>query len=289
MERTFDTPKPVHLMVENEAGLVTVAAVAGATTSVSVRAETPGGEELVENTTIECRPSGGTHTVVVKVPHQRGPRLLRRQAVSVHVELPESSDIAVATAAADIEVSGAVGSADLKTASGDVSTDDIDGGLRATTASGNVLVGTVTGELRMRSASGDLRCTRVTGRVDCASTSGDVEIGAADETVEVHATSGNVRLGELHHGAKVANVSGNVRILSLGEGALHVRSVSGDVAVGVPSGVDLSVDVSTLGAFHSDIPLEDTPAPRGNGSKVDLSVSSVSGNVEIERALEHVA
>ncbi len=67
MERTFDTPKPVRLTVENESGPVTVAAVAGATTSVSVRAETPGGEELVENTTIECRPSGGTHTVVVKV------------------------------------------------------------------------------------------------------------------------------------------------------------------------------------------------------------------------------
>jgi Putative adhesin len=289
MERTFETPKPVRLVVENESGLVTVAAVAAATTSVSVRAETPGAEELVEHTTIECRPSGDTHIVVVKVPRPRGPRLLRRQAVLVHVEVPESSDVAVATAAADIEVTGAVGAADVKTASGDVSTDDIGGGLRATTASGNVIVGTVTGELRMRSASGDLRCTRVTGRADCASTSGDVEIGAADDTVEVRATSGNVRLGELHHGAKVANVSGNVRVLSLGEGRLFVRSVSGDVAVGVPSGVDLFVDVSTLGAFRSDITIEDTSAPERSRIKVDLSVSSVSGNVEIERALEHVA
>ena len=129
----------------------------------------------------------------------------------------------------------------------------------------------------------------MTGRVDCASTSGDVEIGAADDSVEVHATSGNVRLGELHHGAKVANVSGNVRVLSLGEGRLLVRSVSGDVAVGVPTGVDLFVDVSTMGAFRSDIPIEDSPASGGSGIKVDLSVSSVSGNVEIERALEHVA
>ena len=216
-------------------------------------------------------------------------RFLRRQAVTVRVELPEGSDVALATAAADVEVTGTVGAADIKTASGDVSTDDIDDGLRAATASGDVIVGTVSGELRMRSASGDLRCTRATGRVDCASASGDVEIGAADEAVEVHATSGNVRLGELHHGAKVANVSGNVRVLSLGEGRLLVRSVSGDVAVGVPAGVDLFVDVSTMGSFRSDIPIEDTPAPGGSGVKVDLSVSSVSGNVEIERALEHVA
>ncbi len=289
MERTFETPKPVRLVVENESGLVTVAAVAVATTSIAVRAETPGGEELVERTTIECRPTGDTHTVVVKVPRTRGPRLLRHQAVSVQVELPEGSDVALTTAAADIEVTGTVGAAHVTTASGDVSTDDIGGGLRATTASGNVIVGTVTGEVRMRSASGDLRCTRVTGRVDCASTSGDVEIGAAEDTVEVRATSGNVRLGELRHGARVANVSGNVRVLSLGEGKLLVRSVSGDVAVGVPSGVDLFVDVSTMGRFRSDIDIEDTPVPGGGGIKVDLSVSSVSGNVEIERALEHVA
>jgi hypothetical protein len=289
MERTFDTPRPVRLVVENESGLVSVHAVAAATTSVSVTAETPGAEELVERTTIECRSSGDTHIVVVKVPRQHGMRFLRRQAVAVRVELPESSDLALATGAADVEVTGTVGAADIKTASGDVSTDDIADGLRAITASGNVIVGTVTGKLRMRSASGDLRCTRVTGRVDCASTSGDVEIGAADAAVEVHATSGNVRLGELGHGAKVANVSGNVRVLCLGEGSLLVRSVSGDVAVGVPAGVDLFVDVATMGSFHSDIPIEDTPAAGGSGVKVDLSVSSVSGNVEIERALEHVA
>jgi DUF4097 and DUF4098 domain-containing protein YvlB len=89
----------------------------------------------------------------------------------------------------------------------------------------------------------------------------------------------------------VVNVSGNVRVLSLEEGALHVRSVSGDVAVGVAKGVDLHVDVETLsGTVHSDIPLENAPARGGRPeTRVDLSVRSVSGNVEIGRALEHVA
>ena len=89
----------------------------------------------------------------------------------------------------------------------------------------------------------------------------------------------------------MVNVSGNVRVLALGEGALHVRSVSGDVAVGVATGVDLHVDVETLsGTVHSDIPLDDAPAPgRRPETRVDLSVRSVSGNVEIGRALEQVA
>ena len=289
MERTFDTPKPVRLVVENESGQVTVAAVR--------RGDHLG---LGQSRDPERRGVGGAHDHRVPSnggqPHGGGKgaaptrlRVLRGQAVSAVVELPEGSDIEVATAAADIEVTGTVGAADLKTASGDVSTDDIGAGLRAATASGNVIVGTVTGRLRMRSASGDLRCTRVTGRVDSASASGDVEIGAADNAVEVHGTSGHVRLGELHAGAKVANVSGNVRVLSLGEGSLLVRSVSGDVAVGVPAGVDLSVDVSTMGSFRSDIAIEDAPTPGASGTKVDLSISSVTGNVEIERAFEHVA
>ncbi len=289
MERAFETPSPVRLVVENEAGLVTVRAVPAPSTSVAVTADTPSAEEIVEATTVECRPSGDTHTVLVKVPRQRGRRALRRAAVTVRVDVPEGSDVSVATASADVEVTGTVGAVDVKTASGDVSTDDIGHGLRAVTASGNVLVGTVSGGLKMRSASGDLRCARVTGRADCASTSGDVEIGAADDAVEIQATSGSVRLGELRNGAKVANVSGNIRVLSLGEGHLLVRSVSGDVVVGVPSGVDLFVDVSTMGTFHSDIPIGDAPTSGGNGNKADVSVSTVSGNVEIERALEHVA
>jgi hypothetical protein len=68
--------------------------------------------------------------------------------------------------------------------------------------------------------------------------------------------------------------------------------VSGDVAVGVVKGVELHVDVETAsGLVHSDIPLTDAPRAGAAhpGARVDLSVRSVSGNVEIGRALEHVA
>jgi hypothetical protein len=72
-----------------------------------------------------------------------------------------------------------------------------------------------------------------------------------------------------------------------------VRSVSGDVTVGVVKGVELHVDVETAsGEVHSDIPLTEAPGVGGATrpeARVDLSVRSVSGNVEIGRALEHVA
>ena len=123
-----------------------------------------------------------------------------------------------------------------------------------------------------------------------ATASGDLEVGAADGRVEVKATSGTSASASSRTAPGSCNVSGDVRVLALGEGTLHVRSVSGNVSVGVASGVDLHVDVETVsGAVHSDIPIEDAPGPTRREARVDLSVRSVSGNVTIERALEQVA
>ena len=290
MEKAFETPGGVDLHVQNEVGLVVINACATDTTTVSLEADTPGTEVLIERAIVECRPPGDHHVVVVKIPHPLGRRVLRRDAVTVRVEVPEGGQVGVMTASADIEINGSVGDIDVKTASGDASADDVAANVKATTASGNITMGTVGGDVRAQTASGDLRCSSVAGTTVFSTVSGDLEVGAAGSRVEAKATSGNVRLGELAHGAKVANVSGDVRVLTLSEGDLHVRSVSGDVAVGVARGVDLHVDVVTnSGRVRSEIDLDDVPAPgRRPETRVDLSVRSVSGNVEIGRALEQV-
>ena len=290
MEKTFETPSSVRLYVENEVGLVAITARETGTTVVSLEPTGPGAEELVERAAVECRPSGSGHIVAVKVPSLRGMRFIRRQAVTVRVEVPEGSDVKVLAGSADVEITGSINTADLASSSGDIATDDVAADAVAKTASGDITIGAVGGHLRVHTASGNLRCSSVAGSVVFATASGDLEVGAAADKVEVKATSGNVRLGELSHGARIANVSGDVRILALGEGTLSIRSVSGNVSVGIVEGVDLHVDVETLsGTVHSDIPLDDAPRPGRRDAQVDLSVRSVSGNVEIAKALEQVA
>jgi DUF4097 and DUF4098 domain-containing protein YvlB len=290
MEKKFETHGHVVLYVQNEVGLIAITTRHTGTTVVSLVPETPGAEDLVERAAVECRPAGAGHVVAVKVPRVHGMRFVRRNAVTVRVEVPEGSDVKVAAGSADVEITGPIGTADLKSSSGDISTDDVAGGVTAKTASGNVTLGAVGGDLRGQTASGDLRCSSVAGAAFFSTASGDLEVGAAGNRVEVKATSGNVRLGELAQGARVVNVSGDVRVLALGEGDLRIRSVSGDVTVGVAEGVDLHVDVETMsGQVHSDIPLDDAPAPARRDVRVDLSVRSVSGNVDIGRALEQVA
>ena len=292
MEKSFETRGTVRLHVQNEVGLVAVTAAQTDNTVVRLEGNTPGAEELlVERTIVECRSAGGRHTVVVKVPKGAiGSRFIRRNAVTVRVEVPEGSDVTVVAGSADVEVTGPIGAADFVTSSGDVAADDVAANLLARSASGDITVGAVSGDLRVQTASGDLRCSSVDGSAVFTTASGDIEVGAAAGQVEVKATSGDVRLGELAHGARVSNVSGDVRVLAIDEGTLHVRSVSGSVSVGVVTGVDLHVDVETMsGQVRSDIPLEDAPGSSRKDAWVELSVRSVSGDVEIERALEQVA
>jgi DUF4097 and DUF4098 domain-containing protein YvlB len=290
MEKTFATPDSVRLVVENEVGFVSVSARETDTSTVLLSADTPGAEELVERAVVECRPTGRRQLLVVKVPRLHGLRFIRRNGVTVRVTVPEGSDVSIVTASADVEVTGSVGDADLGTASGDVSTDDVAGEVSAKSASGHITLGNVGGELRVHTASGDLRCSSVAGRVTFSTASGDVEIGSAGDRVDVKTTSGNARLGELAHGARITGVSGDVRVLALGEGTLRVRSVSGNVAVGVAPGVDLDVDVETMsGSVQSDIPLDKAPGDRRGGARAEISVRSVSGDVAIEHALEQVA
>jgi DUF4097 and DUF4098 domain-containing protein YvlB len=289
MEKTFETPGDVRLYVENEVGHIGITTGMTETTQIFLEPDTPGAEELIARATVECRTTGGRHIVVVKVPRQ-GMRFMRRNGVSVRVDLPQYSDVNVMAGSADVDVSGPIGTAELATSSGDISTDDVAGDFRSKTASGDITVGSVGGDLKVHTASGDLRCSSVAGSAVFATASGDLEVGAAGNQVDVKATSGYVRLGDLAHGARVQNVSGDVRVLALGEGTLHVRSVSGSVSVGIAKDVDLHVDVETMsGEVRSDIPLGDSPGPGRAGNRVDVSVRSVSGDVEIERALEQVA
>ena len=291
MEKTFETPGAVRLSVENEVGLIAITARPTRSTIVSLEPATPGAAELIERAVVECRPVPDGHVVAVRVSRRNGMRFVRRSAaVTVRVEVPEGSDVKVLADSADVEIMGPVGSADVSTSSGDISTDDVAAAVTAKSASGDVTLGAVGGDLRVHTASGDLRCSSVAGTAVFATASGDLEVGAAGNRVEVKGTSGSVRLGELSHGARIMNVSGDVRVLSVDRGTVHVRSVSGDVSVGVAEGVDLHVDVETMsGAVNSEIPLDDAPSAARRENRVDLSVRSVSGNVDIARALEQVA
>jgi DUF4097 and DUF4098 domain-containing protein YvlB len=287
MEKTFTTRGKVRLFVENEVGLVAITAREDDETQVVLEPDTPGAAEFVEAAVVECRAYRGRDHVIIKVPRLHGMKFIRRNGVTVRIEVPAGSDVTVKSASGPVELNGPLGAADVKTASGDITADDVEE-MHAKTASGDLEVGAVAGDLRLQTASGDLRSVRVDGRVSVKTASGDVEVGSAGDRVDVRCTSGDVRLGEVAGDLSVVAVSGDIQVLSLARGRAHLRSVSGGVEVGIARGVALEVDAEAMsGTVHSDIPLNDVPGQQPGGDrKVVLTVRSVSGNILITRAAE---
>lgn len=262
---TFDVEGPVRVTVENPAGEVKVATGDAPRAEVEVRAlrDDEASRDAVANTRVELRDG----ELVVEVPHRRGSFLIGRDPqVLVDVRVPHDSALAFATASADVAARGRYGEVRGKTASGDVTlTDAASVSLEA--ASGDLRVDEVRGSARLRTASGDVAIGHAAGRIEAAVVSGDLRVRSADEGGAVQAVSGDIELG------------------AVARGDVEVRSVSGDVSVGVPAGVRVHVDVSTVsGDLDSDFALTATPV-ESDGPVVSIKGRTVSGDLRVRRAL----
>jgi hypothetical protein len=175
----------------------------------------------------------------------------RSRSARVLVDCPAGTDVSVRGASLELAARGPLGSLRVRTASGDVEADDVVR-LEASTASGDLRVGLVRSVLSGSVASGDLRIERVGGDIDFGSASGDVSIGRCD-------------------GSSIA-----------------IRSLSGDLRIGLPSGIRVDPEISTLsgrvvlpkpaGAARGD------SAGAGERRSVRLRLRTVSGDIRVERA-----
>jgi DUF4097 and DUF4098 domain-containing protein YvlB len=129
--------------------------------------------------------------------------------------------------------------------------------------------------------------------VDAHSVSGDVTVSAAEGDVRGSSVSGDVKMDHLRASAvKASSVSGDVSVgidALAGDGALSFNSVSGDVTVTLPAGLDADVTMrSVSGTLDTDFPLtlngrmdrHALEARIGKGGR-PLEVRTVSGDVRL--------
>jgi DUF4097 and DUF4098 domain-containing protein YvlB len=162
----------------------------------------------------------------------------------------EFGDVSFASASGDLAITGSCGSLSVSTASGDIRCGDAHGDVEIKTVSGDVDLGHVSGRLAMTTTSGDIRLAAVGGDVAAKSTSGDVEVRCCD--------------GD----------------------AIAVRTVSGDVHIGLRSGIRVKPDLTTFSG-HTRLPTARADAPdappTGERRLVRVSVKTVSGDIELAR------
>lgn len=152
----FDTPAPITLSIELDAGEVIIDAATTGTTEIELSPLRPGDTDaiaLIERAHVKH----GNGSATVHVPDGRSLGLLRRTPeIALAVRLPVGSTLVARLRSADLRVTGELDTVRVETASGEATLADIAGSAVVVAASGDVRIATVGGALRVKSASGDV-------------------------------------------------------------------------------------------------------------------------------------
>jgi hypothetical protein len=171
---------------------------------------------------------------------------MRTVPLIIQVNAPSTSSITARSGFADVTVTGVAASLDAATGSGQVRAQSCTGATAVRTGSGDVRLGTVLGQLQVRTGSGQIDVISIEG----AEGSGTVQTG-----------SGDVRLGAVKHDLSARTGSGDLTVVDACAGGLELTTGSGQLRVGIHSGVYAELDVSSgSGYARSDLPVGGPPA-----------------------------
>src|SRR6476469_4385358 len=272
MQKSFHTPGPVSLYVEVGSGGVTVHTDDVTETVVDVNGKN------AEDVIVEQR---GDEVVVV-ARHRGGSFIGRSHELDIHVSMPFDSRLTTKLGSADIRVMGRIGESMVRTGSGDVRLEDVSGDIYVETGSGDLGADEIRGDLRVKSGSGDVVVESVEGSATISTGSGDVQIGTATGAVQVKSGSGDLRVDDAMHDVGLSTASGDLVVGQVHRGQLTAKNVSGDIRVGVPSGVPVWTDISTMtGSVRSS--LEGAGEPSDGQDYIELRAKTVSGDILLEQ------
>jgi len=272
-EHHFEAHGPVRLVTEIGKGSVKV--VATDTTETHVEITGRDADQAV------VRQDGDQISVIG--PKQRGGIFGGDSRLDVAVTLPTASDVAVRTGSADIAVSGMVGTGQLKSGSGDVEIDTCQGPLVVETGSGDIRIEAAHADLRVKSGSGDVLVLDATGAVVVSTGSGDVQLWTTRGRAIVKTGSGDLKVGESEGDVALTTGSGDLVVSKAHRGRVTVKGASGDVTIGVPAGVPVWTDISTVaGEIRSN--LSGAGEPRDGADHLEVRAKTVSGDIVLTQA-----
>jgi DUF4097 and DUF4098 domain-containing protein YvlB len=183
-------------------------------------------------------------------------------SVDMVVTVPPACDVSVRLGSGDLFISSPVNDLEVSTGSGDVRVEDVAG----------------TADLKV--GSGDMRVGSIGGTAKLSSASGDVRVDDATE-VTVSTAAGDLFLGEVSEIATIKSATGDIRIRRFAGSDLEIRTMSGDVTIGLISGVVVNAAIKTMsGDFRNRI----KPSSGEKTATMNLTVTSFSGDVTLRSA-----
>jgi DUF4097 and DUF4098 domain-containing protein YvlB len=271
MSHVFHTPEPTILFVEIGAG------------RVDVRAED------VDQTTIDIT---GTHALDVVV-EQRGHEIVviapkragffgGSRDLHVAATVPTDSELGTRLGSADLAATGTLGWVKLATGSGDITLDDVSAEALVKAGSGDITARTVGGAANVASGSGDIRIDRLEGPSQVSTGSGTIEIGYAGAPLSLKSGSGDLKVHDATGDVALTSGSGDLLVDRFPAGKLTAKNASGDIRVGIPAGVPVWTDITSVsGRVHSS--LEGAGQPSEGQDYIEVRARTVSGDVELNQ------
>jgi DUF4097 and DUF4098 domain-containing protein YvlB len=190
---------------------------------------------------------------------------LRKDSIGMRIRVPHGTILRASSGSADIRAAGRYRELETKTGSGDIAVDHVEQHASIKVASGDVRVDRVDGTLKVQTAAGDVSAGPVGADADVKTASGDIRLDDVGGNVSVHSASGDVRVGAVQ------------------QGKVELKSVSGDMVVGVRRGSRVWMDVKTVtGDAHSE--LDAGGEDDAEGPLVELKATAMSGDIRIVRA-----
>jgi hypothetical protein len=201
--------------------------------------------------------------LLIRGPH---PLPLRTVPLEVIVRGPAGSSVRLRTGSADVDVTGVAHSVDIATGSGEVAVQHTDRDAEVRNGSGLVRLGVVGGRLRVRSGSGG------------------VDVGTLGSTGVVTTGSGDVRFGTVSNDTAARTGSGDLLVADAAGGDLDLVTGSGDLRLGIRSGVPALLDVvSGSGEATSDLPVGG-PAPPPGRPVLRIRARTGSGRAHVTQS-----
>jgi DUF4097 and DUF4098 domain-containing protein YvlB len=272
---TFPTPRPLTLNLKLPRGTLEVVTDDVAETTVELKGTTERARDQIERTEIRLENRGDYDELIVDSdPEDFGWRkgrfaisisFDRRDDVGIKVTAPHGASLEATTGAGAIRARGRYGEVQAKTGSGDVSVDEVERDAAIKVASGDVKVQSVGGSLKVQTAAGDVESGPVAGKAEVKTAAGDVSLDEVGDAVSVNSASGNLRVG------------------AVTQGAVELKSVSGDMLVGIRRGSRVWMDVKTVTGDASS-ELDSGADDDGEGPLVELKATAMSGDIRIVRA-----
>jgi DUF4097 and DUF4098 domain-containing protein YvlB len=204
-----------------------------------------------------------------------------RGSVDVNVHVPPDSWAAITTGSGHIDTAGKLGKVRAHSGSGAVRLDDC-GEVHARTGSGEITVRLCAGSVDAKTGSGHVTVGKVAADARITTGSGGAEIDEVGGNARIHCASGHIEVGQSGDDLDASAASGSIRVRRADHGRVSARTGSGSVRVGVANGTAALLDVSTLSG-RVDSELQPSDAPGGDEKRVELILSTMSGNVTVAR------